>query len=81
MRRYKVLLDNVIVVAAYLAIIFAPIPEVSLVVEGLVEFQEPCVGPIKVLLLNAGFSTRGFENVTAGLENVTGLLPSSQESG
>ena len=76
------MLDNVIVVTAYLAIIFAPIPEVSLVVEGLVEFQEPCVGPIKVLLLNTGFSTRGFENVTAGLENVTGLLlPSSQESG
>ena len=80
MRKYKVLLDNVIVVTAYLAIIFAPIPEVALVVEGLVEFQEPCVGPIKVLLLNTGFSTRGFENVTAGLENVTGLLPSSQES-
>ena len=81
MRRYKVLLGNVIVVTAYLAIIFAPIPEVALVVEGLVEFQEPCVGPIKVLLSNAGFSTRSFENVTAGLENVTGLLPSSQESG
>ena len=80
MRKYKVLLDNVIVVTAYLAIIFAPIPEVSLVVEGLVEFKEPCVGPIKVLLLNTGFSSRGFENVTAGLENVTGLLPSSQES-
>ena len=81
MRKYKVLLDNVIVVTAYLAIIFAPIPEVSLVVEGLVEFQEPCVGPIKVLLLNTGFSARGFENVTAGLENVTGLPLTSQESG
>ena len=53
----------------------------SLVVEGLVEFQELCVGPIKALLLNTGFSTRGFENVTAGLENVTGLPLTSQESG
>ena len=62
---------------SYLAIIFAPIPELTLGTPGFIDFKLLlCVGPMKgLLLLKIGFGT------AAGLENIIGLVVLSQVSG
>ena len=50
----------------YLAIILAPIPELTLGAPGFIDFKLLCVGPMRGLLLKIGLGT-------ALLENTTGL--------